>query len=85
MCIQDLSAVALSTMPGMPLSLRVGLEYTKDMLLRHPHLPLIPIHHMEAHALTVRMIQRYVYGGMVFYFKTSAVGASPKAHIKSTH
>ena len=34
------------------------LEYTKDKL-RHPHLPLIPIHHMEAHALTVRMVQRY--------------------------
>ncbi|XP_030845895.1 probable tRNA N6-adenosine threonylcarbamoyltransferase, mitochondrial [Strongylocentrotus purpuratus] len=56
--MKDLSAVALSTMPGMPLSLRVGLDYTKDMLLRHPHLPLIPIHHMEAHALTVRMVER---------------------------
>ncbi|XP_063964784.1 tRNA N6-adenosine threonylcarbamoyltransferase, mitochondrial-like [Lytechinus pictus] len=55
---KDLSAVALSTMPGMPLSLWVGLQYTKDMLLRHPHLPLIPINHMEAHALTVRMIER---------------------------
>ncbi|XP_072179144.1 tRNA N6-adenosine threonylcarbamoyltransferase, mitochondrial-like [Diadema setosum] len=55
--IKDLSAVALSTMPGLPLSLKVGLEYTKDMLQRHPHLPLIPIHHMEAHALTVRMVE----------------------------
>ena len=34
------------------------VEYTKDML-RHPHLPLIPIHHMEVHALTIRMVQRY--------------------------
>ena len=35
------------------------VEYTKDMLGHPVHLPLFPIHHMEAHAFTVRMVQRY--------------------------
>ncbi|XP_072029355.1 tRNA N6-adenosine threonylcarbamoyltransferase, mitochondrial-like [Amphiura filiformis] len=55
--IQDVSAVATTIMPGLALCLTVGLEYSKE-LVRKAGLPFIPIHHMEAHALTVRMIQQ---------------------------
>jgi N6-L-threonylcarbamoyladenine synthase len=40
----------------MPLSLDIGLSKGKKMAREHG-LPFIPIHHMEAHALTVRMTE----------------------------
>ncbi|KAJ8247172.1 hypothetical protein GJAV_G00259590 [Gymnothorax javanicus] len=52
----DLSAVATTVKPGLALSLGVGLEYSLNFIQQHG-IPFIPIHHMEAHALTVRMIQ----------------------------
>ncbi|XP_071802875.1 tRNA N6-adenosine threonylcarbamoyltransferase, mitochondrial-like [Asterias amurensis] len=55
--LKDLSAVATTIMPGLALCLQVGLQYTKD-LLRHTSVPFIPVHHMKAHALTVRMIKQ---------------------------
>ncbi|XP_070210225.1 tRNA N6-adenosine threonylcarbamoyltransferase, mitochondrial-like isoform X2 [Littorina saxatilis] len=55
--LQDLDAIAVTVKPGLALSLRVGLQHAK-MLAQQSGLPLIPIHHMEAHALTTRMIER---------------------------
>ncbi|KAK1165603.1 putative tRNA N6-adenosine threonylcarbamoyltransferase, mitochondrial isoform X1 [Acipenser oxyrinchus oxyrinchus] len=51
----ELSAIATTIKPGLALSLGVGLEYTLKLLKQY-NKPFIPIHHMEAHALTVRMI-----------------------------
>lgn len=53
---RDLSAVATTVKPGLALSLGIGLEYSLNFIQQHK-IPFIPIHHMEAHALTVRMIQ----------------------------
>lgn len=55
--LKDLDAIAVTVRPGLALSLLVGLRYAKK-LVQHSGLPLIPIHHMEAHALTARMIHR---------------------------
>ncbi|XP_039270932.2 tRNA N6-adenosine threonylcarbamoyltransferase, mitochondrial-like isoform X2 [Styela clava] len=53
---QDLSAVATATQPGSALSLQAGLIFSKQLVAKH-RLPFIPVHHMEAHALTVRSIE----------------------------
>ncbi|KAL8620458.1 hypothetical protein ACOMHN_048391 [Nucella lapillus] len=55
--LQDLDAIAVTVKPGLALSLLVGLQHAKK-LVHQSGLPLIPIHHMEAHALTARMIHR---------------------------
>jgi hypothetical protein len=44
-------------LPGLPLSLLVGMNYGKHLSCKSGK-PLIPIHHMEAHALTIRMVQK---------------------------
>ena len=50
----DLAAVAATKGPGLGLCLRVGMA--KALGLSHAHrLPFIPVHHMEAHALTARL------------------------------
>ncbi|XP_059052410.1 tRNA N6-adenosine threonylcarbamoyltransferase, mitochondrial-like [Achroia grisella] len=54
--ISDLDAIAVTTKPGMLINLQVGVKYAK-YLARKFHKPLIPIHHMEAHALIARMYQ----------------------------
>ncbi|XP_069690667.1 tRNA N6-adenosine threonylcarbamoyltransferase, mitochondrial isoform X2 [Periplaneta americana] len=53
----DVDAIATTVKPGLPLSLLVGTNYGKH-LSRISGKPFIPIHHMEAHALTVRMVQK---------------------------
>ena len=50
----QLDAVAVTVRPGLSLSLLVGLRHARQ-LARQARLPLIPIHHMRAHALTARM------------------------------
>lgn len=52
--IDDLSAIAVTVKPGLPLSLLIGLKYAKYLCQKH-NKPIMPIHHMEAHALTARM------------------------------
>ncbi|KAM6986526.1 tRNA N6-adenosine threonylcarbamoyltransferase, mitochondrial isoform 2-T2 [Aplochiton taeniatus] len=52
----QLSAVATTVMPGLALSLGIGLQFSQKFVRHHSKL-FIPIHHMEAHALTIRMIQ----------------------------
>lgn len=52
---KDLDAIAVTVKPGLILSLKAGFEYGKDLCILHKK-PLVPIHHMEAHALTARML-----------------------------
>ena len=47
--------------PGLSAALQVGRNYSRDVALEYS-LPLIPIHHMEAHALAVRMQQQVRLG-----------------------
>lgn len=54
--LQELSAIAATVKPGLALSLEVGLTYSLNLVQRY-HKPFIPIHHMAAHALTVRMLR----------------------------
>lgn len=51
---EQLEAIAVTTRPGLPLSLMIGLRYARHLARRH-HKPLLPVHHMEAHALQARM------------------------------
>lgn len=57
--MKDLDAIAVTVKPGMPLSLLVGTNFAKK-LSKTWNKPLIPIHHMEAHALTARMVEKVV-------------------------
>ncbi|XP_063284884.1 tRNA N6-adenosine threonylcarbamoyltransferase, mitochondrial [Pelobates fuscus] len=52
---QELSAIATTVKPGLALSLGIGLSYSLKMVNQYSK-PFIPIHHMEAHALTVRLL-----------------------------
>jgi N6-L-threonylcarbamoyladenine synthase len=51
---QQLTAIAVTLKPGLPLSLVIGKNYAKSLALKYKK-PLIPIHHMEAHALIALM------------------------------
>lgn len=46
----DIDAIAVSTRPGLHFSLEVGLNYARKLAKKYSK-PLIPIHHMQAHAL----------------------------------
>ncbi|XP_009501721.2 tRNA N6-adenosine threonylcarbamoyltransferase, mitochondrial isoform X1 [Phalacrocorax carbo] len=52
--VRDLAAIATTIKPGLALSLEVGLQYSLNLVNRYQK-PFIPIHHMEAHALTIRL------------------------------
>lgn len=52
--MNDVTLVAVTNRPGLPLSLRIGVEYAKKLAIKYRK-PLIPIHHMEAHATTASM------------------------------
>lgn len=49
----DLSAIAVTIGPGLSLCLHVGVAKAHALCRAHA-LPLVPIHHMEAHALVAR-------------------------------
>ncbi|XP_057500408.1 probable tRNA N6-adenosine threonylcarbamoyltransferase, mitochondrial isoform X2 [Actinidia eriantha] len=53
----DLSAVAVTIGPGLSLCLRVGVQKARKIAGTF-NLPIIGIHHMEAHALVARSIER---------------------------
>ncbi|XP_017257727.1 probable tRNA N6-adenosine threonylcarbamoyltransferase, mitochondrial isoform X1 [Daucus carota subsp. sativus] len=55
----DLSAVAVTIGPGLSLCLRVGVQKARKLAGSHS-LPLVNVHHMEAHALVVRLTEREV-------------------------
>ncbi|XP_077175573.1 tRNA N6-adenosine threonylcarbamoyltransferase, mitochondrial isoform X2 [Paroedura picta] len=62
--MDDLSAVATTVKPGLALSLGVGLSYSLELVKRYKK-PFIPIHHMEAHALTIRAISQVEFPFLV--------------------
>ncbi|KAF7390044.1 hypothetical protein HZH68_011901 [Vespula germanica] len=55
--LRDIDAIATTVKPGLPLSLQIGEKFGKYIALLGKK-PFIPIHHMQAHALTVRMIEK---------------------------
>lgn len=55
--MSQVDAVAVTVKPGLQLSLAVGVDYAKKLCSQFKK-PLIPIHHMEAHALTIRMLEK---------------------------
>ncbi|KAI0500165.1 hypothetical protein KFK09_018374 [Dendrobium nobile] len=52
---EDLSAVAVTIGPGLSLCLRVGVTKARRVAGRF-NLPIIGVHHMEAHALVARLV-----------------------------
>ncbi|XP_073162276.1 tRNA N6-adenosine threonylcarbamoyltransferase, mitochondrial isoform X2 [Lepidochelys kempii] len=62
--LDELSAVATTVKPGLALSLGVGLEYSLKLVDKYKK-PFIPIHHMEAHALTIRLINQVEFPFLV--------------------
>ena len=50
----DLDAIAYTIGPGLSLCLRVGAGKARQLANRH-NLPMVPCHHMEAHALVARL------------------------------
>ncbi|XP_015114752.1 probable tRNA N6-adenosine threonylcarbamoyltransferase, mitochondrial [Diachasma alloeum] len=55
--VRDVDAIAVTVMPGLALSLMIGRSFGQ-YLSKIGNKPLIPIHHMEAHALTARMSEK---------------------------
>uniref|UniRef100_A0A7E4UWX0 N(6)-L-threonylcarbamoyladenine synthase n=1 Tax=Panagrellus redivivus TaxID=6233 RepID=A0A7E4UWX0_PANRE len=51
----DLDAVAVTTRPGLVICLKVGIERALAVA-RNARLPLLPVHHMRAHALAGRLV-----------------------------
>ena len=50
----QLSAVAVTVGPGLSMCLRVGVVAAQNLCAAHD-LPIVPVHHMEAHALVARL------------------------------
>ncbi|XP_074071611.1 tRNA N6-adenosine threonylcarbamoyltransferase, mitochondrial isoform X2 [Macrotis lagotis] len=61
---KELSAIATTVKPGLALSLGVGLEYSLQLVKQYKK-PFIPIHHMEAHALTIRITNKVEFPFLV--------------------
>ncbi|EEB11567.1 conserved hypothetical protein [Pediculus humanus corporis] len=62
---ENLDVIAVTVKPGLILSLTEGVNYAKNLCTLY-NKPLIPIHHMEAHALTVRIIDEVKFPFLVF-------------------
>ncbi|XP_062599688.1 tRNA N6-adenosine threonylcarbamoyltransferase, mitochondrial-like [Saccostrea cucullata] len=62
--LQELDAVAVTVEPGLSICLGVGVGYAKE-LVAQSGLPMIPIHHMQAHALTARMLEKIEFPFLV--------------------
>lgn len=54
---KDLTAVAVTIGPGLSLCLRVGVQKARRIAGGF-NLPIIGVHHMEAHALVARLIEK---------------------------
>ncbi|KAA0049050.1 putative tRNA N6-adenosine threonylcarbamoyltransferase [Cucumis melo var. makuwa] len=54
---RDLSAVAVTIGPGLSLCLRVGVQKARK-IAGSSSLPIVGVHHMEAHALVARLVER---------------------------
>lgn len=58
--MNEIDAIAISNRPGLRLSLTIGLRYARHLALRYSK-PIIPVHHMQAHALTARIEHPIAY------------------------
>ncbi|CAH9102339.1 unnamed protein product [Cuscuta epithymum] len=54
---KDLTAVAVTIGPGLSLCLRVGVRKARQIAGAH-NLPMVGVHHMEAHTLVARLAER---------------------------
>nr|GMD35617.1 probable tRNA N6-adenosine threonylcarbamoyltransferase, mitochondrial [Ipomoea batatas] len=54
---KDLTAVAVTIGPGLSLCLRVGVQKARRIAGAHS-LPIVGVHHMEAHTLVARLVER---------------------------
>ncbi|KAL1223594.1 putative tRNA N6-adenosine threonylcarbamoyltransferase [Cardamine amara subsp. amara] len=54
---KDLSAVAVTIGPGLSLCLRVGVRKARSVAGKF-NLPIVGVHHMEAHALVARLVEQ---------------------------
>ncbi|BAU03046.1 hypothetical protein VIGAN_UM004400 [Vigna angularis var. angularis] len=70
---KDLTVVAVTIGPGLSLCLRVGVQKARRIAGRFS-LPIIGIHHMEAHALVARLIEK----DLQFPFTVLLISGSPK-------
>ncbi|KAM4836119.1 tRNA N6-adenosine threonylcarbamoyltransferase, mitochondrial isoform 1-T2 [Thomomys bottae] len=61
---KELSAIATTIKPGLALSLGVGLAFSLQLVNQFKK-PFIPIHHMEAHALTIRLTNKVEFPFLV--------------------
>jgi N6-L-threonylcarbamoyladenine synthase len=52
--IKDIDAIAVTVGPGLASCLRVGLQKAKELAIQWKK-PIIPINHLEGHALVARM------------------------------
>lgn len=64
---REIDAIAFTHGPGMPGCLSVGLTAAKTLASTWSK-PLIPVHHMEAHALTPFLLQKTEDGGSPLKF-----------------
>ncbi|KFO83586.1 hypothetical protein N320_10706, partial [Buceros rhinoceros silvestris] len=62
--VRELTAIATTVKPGLALSLEVGLQYSLNLVNQYQK-PFIPIHHMEAHALTIRLTRHVEFPFLV--------------------
>ncbi|XP_046613400.1 probable tRNA N6-adenosine threonylcarbamoyltransferase, mitochondrial [Neodiprion virginianus] len=62
--LTNVDAIAATVKPGLVMSLLIGTNFGK-YLSRVGNKPFIPIHHMEAHALTARMVENIDYPFLV--------------------
>lgn len=49
-----LDAIAVTVGPGLALCLQVGVRHAYQLAAKH-QIPIVPVHHMEAHALVTRL------------------------------
>ncbi|VDP11150.1 unnamed protein product [Soboliphyme baturini] len=54
--LKDVDAVAVTVKPGLPVCLKIGAKYALN-LCRTGKKPIIPVHHMLAHAVTIRLVE----------------------------
>lgn len=55
--VSGLDAIAVTNRPGLKMSLTIGLRYARHLARKYQK-PIIPIHHMQAHALTARITEK---------------------------
>jgi N6-L-threonylcarbamoyladenine synthase len=62
--MEDVDVIAVTVGPGLALCLQAGLEFVKS-LVEINNKPVVPVHHMEAHALTPRLEQEIPFPYLV--------------------